>query len=225
MIVVQGLLEVPVAYSVCRNLVVKTVQVDVLIEVRSIAMSVRRSTDTLALSKDPIISKYRPFARKYRKKLAIGVYPEILVKRILSTGRVPRYNSVLDVVNAISALTRVPISSIDIDRIEFPLRLVYSTRDTTVRDFRGRNVHVTRGTIVLEEGSGRVVYIFPYVTTDVAVVNMNTKNAIFIGYGAPGVPLNLVASSIKMVTTHIENYTRGSSCSQLKVDAGGSALI
>ncbi|MEM0351915.1 MAG: phenylalanine--tRNA ligase beta subunit-related protein [Sulfolobales archaeon] len=220
MIAVRGLPEVPVVYSVCRNIEVKITQVDVFIETRGIVMSVRKSTDSLALARDPIISRYRPFAKKYGKKPTIRVYPEVLIKRILTAGTIPHYNSILDIVNAVSALTKVPISSIDIDRVEFPLKLVYLTKDTTVRDFRGRSVYVARGTIVLEEGSGRIVYVFPYTTTDIATINTSTKNAIFIGYGAPGVPITLVTSSIKMVTTRIENFMRGSTCSQPEINAG-----
>ncbi|MEM1623144.1 MAG: phenylalanine--tRNA ligase beta subunit-related protein [Sulfolobales archaeon] len=220
MIAVRGLPEVPVVYSICRNVEVKTTQVDIIIETRGIVMSIKRSTDSLALARDPIISKYKPFVKKYEKKPAVRVYPEVLIRRILSAGSIPRYNSVLDIVNAVSALTKVPISSIDIDRVKLPLKLVYSTKDTTVKDFRGRSIYIARGTIVLEEDSGRIVYVFPYTITDVAAINTGTKNAIFVGYGAPGVPINLVTSSIKMVTTRIENFMRGSVCSQPEVNAG-----
>lgn len=220
MSLVYGLPEVPAVYSVCRDLEVRALRADVLFEVRSIAERVKSSAHAPTLGTDPIISKYRALAGKSGGRPPIAVYPEVLVRGVLLRGRLPRYNSVLDIVNAVSALTRIPISPVDVDRAVLPLKLAYSARDTVVRDFGGRGVYVRRGAIVLEDGVGRIVYVFPYKSTDVAPVTTATKNAAFIGYGAPGVPLSLVESSVRMVVTYIESFVRGASCSRLEVDGG-----
>lgn len=220
MVKVYGLPEVPVAYAVCRNLEVGALRADILYEVKGIAAYVRRSSDMSTLTADPIISKYRLFVERLRKGSSIRVYPETLIKGLLSTGRFPRYNTILDLVNAVSMLTRVPISSVDIDRASPPLRLTYLPRDTTIRDFRGRRMYVARDTIVLADGADRIVYVFPYKTTDVAPVTTTTRNAVFIGYGAPGVPMRLVTSSIKTIVTYVENFIRGASCCLPELDVG-----
>lgn len=219
LVIVCGLPEVLVAYSVCRNLEVEVLRADILYEVKSIVTHVRKSSNILTLGVDPVISKYRPFLKKHKERSTIRVYPEVLIKRLLSTGRFPQYNSVIDIANAVSTLTRIPISAIDVDRVIPPLKLVYLTKDAVVRDFRGKEVYVAQGSIVLEEGSGKIVYVFPYKTTDVAPVTIVTKNAVFIGYGAPGVPSYLVASSIKMIITYIESFIRDAQCSRLEVNA------
>lgn len=220
MVKVYGLPEVPVVYSVCRDLEVGALRADILYEVKGIASYVRRSSDISTLAADPIISKYRPFTERHRRGSLIRVYPEVLVKGLLSTGRLPRCNTIVDIANAVSMLTRVPISSVDIDRASPPFQLAYLPRDIIIRDFRGRRMYVAKETIVLVDGAGRIVYVFPYKTTDVAPVTTTTRNAVFIGYGAPGVPLHLITSSIKAVVSYVESFVRGASCCLPELDVG-----
>ncbi len=226
MSLVRGLPDVPVVYSVCRDLEVAALRADVLFEVRSIVERVRSSTDASTLDRDPVVSKYRALAGRSGSRPAAGVYPEVLVRGILMRGKLPRYNSVLDLVNAVSAMTRVPISPIDASRVVLPLKLAYLTRDATVRYSGGREVYVRRGAIVLEDGLGRIVYVLPYRNTDVAPVTTTTRSVVFVGYGAPGVPLNLVESSVKTVVAYIESFFRGASCSRPEAgespESGGS---
>lgn len=220
MVKVYGMPGVPVAYSVCRHLEVGTLRVDILYEVRSMVEHVRSSVDASTLATDPIISRYRSFAERRKKGPPSRVYPEVLIKGLLSTGRFPRYNVILDIANAVSMLTRVPISPIDIDRAQPPFRLVHSPADAVTRDFRGKRMYVERGAIVLVDGAGRIVYVFPYKVTDVAPVTTDTRSAVFIGYGAPGVPQHLVSSSVRRVVTFVESFIRGASCRPPEVDAG-----
>lgn len=220
LITVRGLPEIPVVYFVCHDLEVRTTQVDLLFEIRNIIARIRESIDLAPPNKDPLIPRYRLFTEKHGYRSMIRVYPEVLIEVISNTRRLPRYNSVLDLVNALSTLTRIPISPIDADKVRPPLKLSYLVKDTVVKDFRGKDMRVPKGAVILGDSINRVVYVYPYKITDVAPITVATKNAFFIGYGAPGVPLNMVISSIKMLITYINNFMRNAQCSQIEVDVG-----
>lgn len=197
---------------------VKALRADILFEIRNAVESVKKST--FSLGSDPVISKYRAFVESIGGRSSIKVYPEELLKKALSTGRIPYYNTVVDLVNLATLLTRIPISAVDADTVALPLRLTYLTRDIHTKDFRGRELRVTSGSIVLEDQVGRVVYVYPYRVTEAASVKLNTKNSILIGYGAPGVPTSMVVSSIRLVKKYIENYMYGVRCSHPEIARG-----
>lgn len=211
---VYGLPSVPVAYSVCYDVEIRPVRADVLFEVRSTAASVRKSTAALSAYGDPVVSRYRAFIEGigYESPSRIKISSEELLKKALSTGKIPLHNTVVDLVNVASLLTRIPMCVFDFDRVAPPLKLTHLTRELLVRDSRGRELRIPKGAIVLEDRVGRAVYVYPHGVTDVASVTLSTRNVIIVSYGAPGVPSSLVVSSTRLAKKYVESYIHGAQC-------------
>lgn len=211
---VYGLPSVPVAYSICYDVEIKPVRADVLFEVRSAVASVRKSTAVLSAYDDPVVSRYRAFIGEIgcEQSSRIKISSEELLKKALSTGRIPSHNIVVDLVNVASLLTRIPMCVVDFDRVVPPLKLTHLARELLVRDFKGRELRIPRGAIVLEDRVGRAVYVYPHGVTDVASVTLSTRSVIIASCGAPGVPSSLVVLSVRLVKKYVENYIRGAEC-------------
>lgn len=208
--------EVPVVYSVCNNIETRGIRVDLDFELRRLVEDVRRSTDLETLKRNPVISGYKSFLVK-RVGVDPRVYPDILIRRVISGRTLPRYNPIMDIVNAVSLLTGIAMSPVDADRVVTPLSLIYLTTDNALRNFEGKEMRVRKGTVVLVDSLNRVIYVYPYKLTNIAPVTAETKRAVIIGYGAPSIPLILVVDSVKRVLGYFENFIRGVSCSQLEM--------
>lgn len=212
--------EVPVAYAVCRNVKTLEQHVGLLFEVRRIVNMVISSTDLEHLNTDPIISKYKLLVGLGRGRSQLNIYPEVLIRRVLFSGDFPRRNPIIDLSNAISMLTKIPITPIDIDKAGQTLKIVRILKKELLRDLDERTIVLPRGTIVLIDSQDRVIYVYPYKLTNIAPISNRTKNVAFIGYGAPGVPLPLVTSSVKMVINYIASHIRGVECDEIESSTG-----
>lgn len=209
--------EVPIAYVVCRNVETSEHHVGLLFEVRRIVSMVVSSTDLESLNNDPILSKYKSFAGFRRGSSELDTYPEVLIRRVLFGGGLPRRNPIIDISNAVSMLTKIPMTPIDVDRAGQVLKITRILKRESVSDLDERSVVLPRGTIVLVDSQGRVIYVYPYKLTNVAPANTKTRNVAFIGYGAPGVPLPLITSSVRILINYVANNVRGVECGEIEL--------
>ena len=211
----MALPEIPVVYSLCID--VQGARADLAFEARRLVERVvRMSADPEALRRDPVISGYRSFLET-RVGSGLRVYPEVLIREAIS-GRSSRYgNPVVDIVIAVSMCTGIAMSPLDADRVVAPLRLLYLAAQTVLKDFRGREIRIPRGSAVLVDASNRVLYVYPYKLTDAAPITAETRRVLIVGYGAPSIPITLVEQSVRRVVDYLESFIRGASCSQPEV--------
>jgi DNA/RNA-binding domain of Phe-tRNA-synthetase-like protein len=208
--------ELQVAYAVCRSVEVREVRADVILEVLRLVEEVRSSLDEELVRRDKILSLYRSFLERRLGGITdVKVYPELLLKRVLSGRSFPQYNSVVDLVNAVSLVTRLAMSVLDLRKLTPPLRMVYLDRDTSVGDAKGRVMKLRRGVPVLVDSRGRVLYVYPYKVTGEAYVDPNTRDVIVLSYGAPGIPLTTLIGGIAKVVEYLLNYDHSVSCSSV----------
>jgi len=214
---VRSVPEVPVAYTTCRGVEVREVRADVTLEVLRIVEEVRSSLDEELIKRDKILLLYRSFIEKWVGSARdVKVYPELLLRRILSGRSFPHYNSVVDLVNAVSLATRVALSVLDLRKFVPPLEMVYLDRELFVEDARGRAMKLRKGLLVLVDGRGKVLYVYPYKVTREAYVDLNTKDLVVLSYGAPGIPTTTLVSSVAKVVGNLLSYDHYASCDEIK---------
>lgn len=96
-----------------------------------------------------------PLIAAWRRVLAaMGVRPtkhrcaaESLLRRLRTTGTLPRIHPVINVCNAVSARAGIPIAVFDLDRVQGPLVVRRSTGDETWEGFGGEAEHPAVGEI------------------------------------------------------------------------------
>jgi len=213
---VRSVPEVPLAYAVCRDVEVREVRADVLLEVLKLVEGLKSSLDEELIRRDRVILLYRSFIEKWVSATGkIKVYPELLLRRVLSGRSFPYYNSVVDLVNAVSLVTRVAMSVLDLRKLVPPLEMVYLDRELSVEDVRGRPMRLRRGFLVLVDGRGRVLYVYPYRVTREAYVDLSTRDLIILSYGAPGLPITTLVSSVVKAVESLLSYDHSASCNEV----------
>jgi len=215
---VRSVPEVPLAYAVCRGVEVREVRADVLLEVLKLVEGLRSSLDEELIRRDRVLLLYRSFIERWVGATGnIKVYPELLLRRILSGRSLPRYNSVVDLVNAVSLVTRVAMSVLDLHKLVPPLEMVYLDRELSVEDARGRAMRLRKGLLVLVDSRGRVLYVYPYKVTGEAYVDLSTRDLVILSYGAPGLPTTTLVSSVVKAVESLLSYDHSANCSEVKV--------
>ncbi len=215
---VRSVPEVPLAYAVCRGVEVREVRADVLLEVLKLVEGLRSSLDEELIRKDRVLLLYRSFIERWVGATGdIKVYPELLLRRILSGRSFPRYNSVVDLVNAVSLVTRVAMSVLDLHKLVPPLEMVYLDRELSVEDARGRAMRLCKGLLVLVDSRGRVLYVYPHKVTGEAYVDLSTRDLVILSYGAPGLPTTTLVSSVVKAVESLLSYDHSANCSEVKV--------
>ncbi len=155
-----------------------------------------------SLKEVPRIRAYRDFMWR------IGIDPtkirpasEALLRRALR-GSLPRINSLVDLGNAISVKYIVPIGIYDLDNITSDLQLRKAKEGESFEPI-GRGSVVLKGNeLVLADNSG-ILHLFPYRDSRRTMVTINTKNALVVGAGVPGVELEVVKRAVEEILSFL----------------------
>jgi len=178
-------------------------------EIRIITDTIRRKYCLNELRNDPIIRAYRKFLWK------IGIDPtktrpssEALLRCILRGKALPSINNIVDIGNLVSIQTRISIGIYDLDRIEGSLVLRLSREGEEFSPIGSRKL-VLRGNMVVLSDNKRIIHVYPYRDCLDTIITSNTKNALAIGAGVPGIPRKHVFQAIELLGKYIEKYSLG----------------
>ncbi len=155
--------------------------------------------------------KDHPVARAFRDFYwRIGVDPtkrrpsgEALARRILSGGALPKINNLVDAGNLASARTLIPIGIYDLGRISGRLVLRFAEDGEVFEDFRGDRKTLTRRDIVLSDEQGPI-HIFPYRDSKRTMITAETRKALIVGCGVPGVPREKTEEACDLVIHYLK---------------------
>jgi len=160
----------------------------------------RRYPSSDALTRDPVVQAYR------RLLWRLGVDPtkvrpssEALARRVVRGRRLPRINSVVDIGNAVSLETLVPIGIYDLDRLAPPLTLERARGGELFEPIGGEPQRLQEGVPVLLDSSGAVVHVYPHRDSARTMVTREARRLLIIGAGAPGVERARVARAVRSV--------------------------
>jgi len=135
---------------------------------------------------------------------------EALVRRVLRGRKVPRINCIVDVGNAVSMVTLVPIGIYDLDKLCPPLRLRFAKEGEVFKPIGGSLEKLSRGQIVLADAR-RVVHVFPHRDCDETKVTGETRNVFVVACGVPGLGERVVVETAREVGSKLIELCGGRS--------------
>jgi DNA/RNA-binding domain of Phe-tRNA-synthetase-like protein len=151
--------------------------------------------------------------RAYRKFLwRLGIDPtktrpssEALVRRVLRGLKFPRINDIVDIGNAVSAYTLIPIGLYDLDNLSPPLRLVLSKGGEVFKGIGSEAKELPKGIPILVDSLKKVLHIFPHRDSLDTAVTERTRNLLITGAGVEGVPeIDVKNSVVKLAEMLLE---------------------
>jgi len=135
---------------------------------------------------------------------------EALVRRVLRGRKVPRINCIVDVGNAVSMVTMVPIGIYDLDKLHPPLRLRFAEEGEMFKPIGGSLEKLSREQIVLAD-LWRVVHVFPHRDCDETKVTGETRNVLVVACGVPGLGEKIVVEATREVSSKLIELCGGQS--------------
>ncbi|UXD21398.1 hypothetical protein IPA_03860 [Ignicoccus pacificus DSM 13166] len=191
------------AYDEALNVKVLENDSDVERLLREAEEEVRRELTIENLKSNSIIRAYRDFMWK------IGIDPtkirpasEALIRRALR-GNLPNINSLVDLGNAISIKYMVPIGIYDLNKIVSDLKL-RRAREGEKFEPIGRGEVILKGNeLVLADDVG-ILHLFPYRDSRRTMITLDTRNALVVAAGVPGVDIDRVKGAVHEILKFLE---------------------
>ncbi|MEM0010850.1 MAG: phenylalanine--tRNA ligase beta subunit-related protein [Candidatus Bathyarchaeia archaeon] len=170
-------------------------------------------------------SKYRaeslkdvPSIRAYRDFFwRIGLDPtknrpaaEALIRRILLGNPLPKINAFVDSLNIASIKSEVAIGSFDVDKIVGSRALIRYAR--CGEEFYGIGMSkpmVMRGCEVVISDDAGLIAMYPYRDSERTKICENTKKALLIFCGVPGVGVNMLSKAMNITVDLLTKFCGG----------------
>jgi DNA/RNA-binding domain of Phe-tRNA-synthetase-like protein len=162
------------------------------------------------LKDDPTVRAYRDFYWK------LGIDPtktrpsgEALLRRVLNGNELPCKSTVVDAYNLASMQTIIPISGFDRDRLSPPFKVRFAENG---EEFIGigmdKPMRLSEKMLVLTDQK-QVLCIYPYRDSDGTKITMQTRSAVIIGYGAPGISREKLKEAVETTLMYIKQVAGG----------------
>jgi DNA/RNA-binding domain of Phe-tRNA-synthetase-like protein len=162
------------------------------------------------LKDDPTVRAYRDFYWR------LGIDPtktrpsgEALLRRVLNGNELPCISTVVDSYNLASMQTVVPISGFDRDCLSPPLKVRFAGNgEQFVGIGMDKPMQLSERMLVLTDQK-QVLCIYPYRDSDCTKITMQTRNAVIIGYGAPGISREKLKDAVETTLIYIKQVAGG----------------
>lgn len=162
------------------------------------------------LKDNPTVRAFRDFYWK------LGVDPtktrpsgEALLRRVLHGDELPRISAVVDAYNLASTKTILPISGFDVDLLNQPFHVRFAKNGETFTGIgMDKPITLTEQMLVLADQK-QVLCIYPYRDTDLTKITMQTRNAMIIVYGVPGIGEQVLKEAAETTLDYIRLVSQG----------------
>ncbi len=178
---------------------------------REVIEEIKRRYKLENLKDDQTIRAYRDFFWR------IGVDPtkirpasEALIRRALQGKDLPEINTLVDTYNLVSLSHKIPIAGFDEEKIRGDLVMRFAQKGER---FLGINMdkefELKGGEIVISD-SEKLVAIYPYRDSERTKIQEKTKNVMFLICGVPGVEIEALRETAKVLEKHVRLFCGGS---------------
>ena len=162
------------------------------------------------LKDNPTVRAFRDFYWK------LGIDPtktrpsgEALLRRVLHGDELPRISAVVDAYNLASTKTILPISGFDVDLLNQPFHVRFAKNGETFTGIgMDKPITLTEQMLVLADQK-QVLCIYPYRDTDLTKITMQTRNAMIIVYGVPGIDEQALKEAAETTLDYIRLVSQG----------------
>lgn len=160
---------------------------------------VSRLRETLALATlkdDPLLRAYRDFFWR------MGVDPtkirpasEALLRRVLHGRTVPRINTLVDAYNLASMETRIALAAFDLVTLDGALTMRFARPEEPFLGIGMKGPKALRGRELVVEDARGLVAVYPYRDADRTKVTPDTRGAVLMVCGVPGIDVDVLAET------------------------------
>jgi DNA/RNA-binding domain of Phe-tRNA-synthetase-like protein len=176
----------------------------------AIYQEVKTKHNIETLKDNPTVRAFRDFYWK------LGIDPtktrpsgEALLRRVLHGDELPRISAVVDAYNLASTKTILPISGFDVDLLNQPFHVRFAKNGETFTGIgMDKPITLTEQMLVLADQK-QVLCIYPYRDTDLTKITMQTRNAMIIVYGVPGIDEQVLKEAAETTLDYIRLVSQG----------------
>jgi len=162
------------------------------------------------LKDNPTVRAFRDFYWK------LGIDPtktrpsgEALLRRVLHGDELPRISAVVDAYNLASTKTILPISGFDVDLLNQPFHVRFAKNGETFTGIgMDKSIALTEQMLVLADQK-QVLCIYPYRDVDLTKITLQTRNAMIIVYGVPGIDEQVLKEAAETTLDYIRLVSQG----------------
>ncbi len=143
------------------------------------------------IKNDEVIRIYRDFYWKEVRIDPTKTRPasEALLRRIVAGKELPRISPVVDLLNIVSAESRIGFSAFDANMINIPFKV---TMTKGSEEFQGIGMKkpkiLEKGIVVTKDGKDRIINIYPYRDADFSKITHTTSVFYLLATGMKGIP-------------------------------------
>jgi len=167
-----------------------------------------RENYTLESLKDvPAFRAYRDFFWK------IGVDPtktrpaaEALIRRILGGKPIPQINTLVDAYNLASIDTEIALAVFDMAKLRGNLEMRFATSDESFLGIGMEKPMALNGGEVVVSDEERLIAVYPYRDADHSKITENSKHALLLVCGVPGLDEQILAVAGKVALNYITKF-------------------
>ncbi len=163
-----------------------------------------------SLKDDPKVRSYRDFFWRWKIADPTRVRPasEALIRRILINNNIWKINTFVNTYNLVSAISGVSLGAYDKDTILPPIYVRFAKRDETFLGIGSSKAKNLSGReLVLADRKG-IISLYPHRDADRTKISLETKKALLIAFGVPGISQEELRFSIEK-TAEILNKIDG----------------
>lgn len=168
---------------------------------------IRKDTKLEYLTKDPLIRSYRVWHWTY------GMDPtktrgssEAVLRRVLQGENLWRISNLVDIVNLASAYHKIPISLIDVSKIEGELTLRRATQGELFTRIGGETITCRGREIVLADDIGIICYGYAIYDSERTKVTRSSREVLLLHYGTITATQEIMNNAVSITTDMIERF-------------------
>jgi len=135
--------------------------------------------------------------------------PEALARRVLRKSIFPRINNIVDAGNLSSLINLVSIGLYDMDRIKPPLRVDVLNDNGAFNPIGGGQILLNKGIMIVRDMRGIIIHVYAHRDSVESMVTSGSRRILAIAYGAPGISMDALRSSLEYMASLIQSMGDG----------------
>jgi len=192
---------------VVKNLAVKPARPELESFKTKVIEELRSERTIEQLRELPLIKRYREFYWR------CGIDPtktrpaaEALVRRALRKKALPRINTLVDAYNLASAKTMVCLAAFDLSTISGELELRLAERGERFLGIGMKEPVTLLGMEPVLADEEKLIAIYPYRDSEATKITLDTRDALLLACGVPGIELGTLADAGELAASYIRRF-------------------
>jgi len=210
---VEFLFEESVKFGVAviKNVEVRNSPPELLLLEKKVFEEIRKKWSLQDLANDEVIKSFRRLYWSYgMDPTKHRISSEALIRRVLQGKNLWRVNNVIDAMNLVSALSRLPVGVIDAEKIKGSIHVRKARKSEEFIKIGGEKILCTGNEIVVSDDAKIIDFGFATADSERVKVTASTKNVLVLVYATPAISDEYLMSTLKTIVEYITRFAKGS---------------